>query len=53
MVTFIKAPFVITLTHTIVGIKSRPQTPRGTELINVHTKMPKNMNKVFARQHQT
>jgi hypothetical protein len=53
MVTVIKAPFVIALTRTIVGIKSRPQTPRGTELVNVHTKMPKDVNKVFAKQHQT
>jgi hypothetical protein len=37
MVIIIEAPFVITLAHTIVGMRSRPQTPRGTKLVNVHT----------------
>jgi len=34
--------------HIVVGIKSRPQTLRGTKLVNVHEKMPKKVNNFFA-----
>jgi hypothetical protein len=30
IITAIEAPFVLTPIHNIVGIKSKPQTPRGT-----------------------
>jgi hypothetical protein len=50
MVTIVEATFVITLAHTIVGMKSRPHTLRGTKLVSVHTKMPKEVNKIFAGQ---
>jgi hypothetical protein len=50
MITVIEAPFVSTLVHTIVGIKSKPQTPRGTKLVNVHEEMLKEVNKVFISQ---
>jgi hypothetical protein len=49
MVIITEAPFVIGLAHTIVGMKSKPQTPRGIDLMSMHTKMPKKMNKVFVR----
>jgi hypothetical protein len=42
--------FVTTPTHIIVGVKSKPQIPREIKLINVHTKMPKKVDKIFARQ---
>jgi hypothetical protein len=43
-----KTPFVSALVHTIVGIRSRPQTPRGTKFASLHENMPKELNKVFA-----
>jgi len=46
MVIVIEAPFVTTLTHIIIGMKSRPQTLRGTQLVNVHIKM---VNTIFAK----
>jgi hypothetical protein len=46
MVTITKSPFITTLAHTIVGMRSKPQTPRGTKL-TMHTKMPREANKVF------
>jgi hypothetical protein len=49
MVIVIEAPFVTTPTHTIVGMKSRPQTLKGTQLVNVYIKMPKEVNTVFAK----
>jgi len=33
MITVTKAPFVLTLIQTIVGIKSKPQTPKGTKFM--------------------
>jgi hypothetical protein len=51
MVTVIETPFIITLVHIVVGMKSRPLTSRGTELVSVHsvhTEMPKKVNKIFA-----
>jgi hypothetical protein len=48
MVTIIKAPLVTTPTHIVVGMKSITQTPRGIELVGVHTEMPKEVNRVFA-----
>jgi hypothetical protein len=41
MVTIIETPFIITPTHTIVSMRSKPQTPKGTDLVSMHTKMPK------------
>jgi hypothetical protein len=48
MVTITKSPFITTLAHTIVGMRSKPQTPRRTKLVTMHTKMPIEANKVFA-----
>jgi hypothetical protein len=47
MVTIIETPFITTPAHIVVGMKSRPQTPRGIELVNVHTKMPREANIIF------
>jgi hypothetical protein len=37
MATVIEAPFTITPTHTIASVRSRPQIPRGIDLVNMHT----------------
>ncbi len=50
MVTVIEPPFITTPTHIIVGMRSRPQTPRGIELVSVHTEMPKEVNRIFGSQ---
>jgi hypothetical protein len=50
MVTITKAPLVIALAHTVVGMRFRLQTLRVTQLVSVHRKMPKEVNKGFARQ---
>jgi len=50
MVIVTKAPFVITPTHIVVSMRSKPQTLKVTQLVSVHRKMPKKVNKVFARQ---
>ncbi len=47
MVTVTKTPFITALGHTIVGTRSRPLTSRGTELVNVHTEMLREVNKIF------
>jgi hypothetical protein len=48
MIIVIEVPFVSTLIHTIIGIRFRPQTPRGTKLVSLHENMPKELNRVFA-----
>jgi hypothetical protein len=40
MITAIEAPFITTLVHIVVGMRSRPQTPKGTKLVSVHEEMP-------------
>jgi hypothetical protein len=50
MITVIKAPFVTAPIHTIVGMRFRPQTPRGIELVRVHEEMLRKVNKLFTSQ---
>ncbi len=50
MVIVIEAPFSTTQTHTIIGMRSKPQTPRGINLLNMHTKMSKGLDKIFVKQ---
>jgi hypothetical protein len=50
MVTIIEVPFVTRPTHIVVGMRSKPQTLRVTQLVSVHREIPKNVNKVFAKQ---
>jgi hypothetical protein len=50
MVKVIEAPFIITPIHTIVGMRSTPQTPRGTDLVNMHTKMLRKVDMIFVGQ---
>jgi hypothetical protein len=50
MVIVIEAPFVIAPTHNVVGMRFRPQILGVIQLVTVHRKMPKELNKVFATQ---
>jgi hypothetical protein len=50
MVIVTEAPFVTTPTHTVVGMRFRPQTLRVIQHVSVHREVPKELNKVFARQ---
>jgi hypothetical protein len=47
MITVTEVPFVSALVHIVVGIRSTPQTPRGTKLVSLHENMPIEVNKVF------
>jgi hypothetical protein len=47
MVIITKAPFITMPACTIVGMRSRPHTPRGIDLVSMHTKMPRKVNKIF------
>jgi hypothetical protein len=48
MVIIIEAPFITTPAHNVVSMRFRPQTPRETQLVSVHTKMPKEVDMIFA-----
>jgi hypothetical protein len=50
MVIVTKVPFIIALAHTIVNMRSIPQTPREAQLVNVHIKMPIKVDMIFVRQ---
>jgi len=50
MVIVTEAPFITTLAHTIVGMKSKPQIPRGIDLVSMHIEMPKEVDKIFVGQ---
>jgi hypothetical protein len=50
MVIVTKAPFVTTLIHIIVSMKCKLWTPRETQLVNVHTKMPREVDMIFVGQ---
>jgi hypothetical protein len=47
MVIVTKVPFLTTLVHTIVNMRSKPQIPRETQLVSVHTEMPRAVDKIF------
>ncbi len=34
----------------VLGVKSKPQTPRGTNFVRLHEDIPREMNKTFASQ---
>jgi hypothetical protein len=50
MIIVTEAPFIIAPIHTIVGMRFRPKTPRGTKLVKMHEKMPEKVNNFFANQ---
>jgi len=49
MVIIIEDPFVTTLIHIVVNMRSGPHILRETQLVSVHTKMPKEVDMIFAR----
>jgi hypothetical protein len=49
MVIVTKAPFVITPTHIVISMRSRPQTPKETQLVSVYTKMPREVDRIFGQ----
>jgi hypothetical protein len=52
MVTITKASFTTIPTHIIVGMRSKPQTPKWTDLANMHTNMPKEVDNFLLDNHQ-
>jgi hypothetical protein len=50
MIIVIEAPFVSTPIHTVVGMRFKPLTPKGTKLVSVHAEMPREVNKIFTNQ---
>jgi hypothetical protein len=50
MVIVTKAPYVIAPTHVVCSMRSKPQTPRETQLVSVHTEMPREVDNFFVKQ---
>jgi hypothetical protein len=50
IIMFIEIPFTITPTHTITNMRSKPQTPKGIDLVSMHTEMPRKVDRIFAKQ---
>jgi len=50
MVIVIETPFTTTIAHTIPSMSFRPQILKGTNLVSVHTKMPKEVDMIFVGQ---
>jgi hypothetical protein len=48
MVIVTKVPFLTTLIHIVINMKSRPQTLKETQLVSVHTKMCREVDRIFA-----
>jgi hypothetical protein len=51
IIIIIEASFILTIIHTIDGVRSRPQTPRGTKFVRLHEDIPREVNKVFLVNH--
>jgi hypothetical protein len=50
IITIIETLFVLAPIHTIDGVRSKPQTPRGTKFVGLHENISREVNKVFASQ---
>jgi len=50
MIIIIEAPFVLASVHTIDGVRSKVQTPRGTKFVSLHEDIPKEVNNFFYNQ---
>jgi hypothetical protein len=50
MVIVTETPHVIASTRVLANMRSKPHTPRETQLISVHTKMPRKVDNVFVKQ---
>jgi len=42
--------FILPLIHIVDGVRSKPQTPRGTKFVSLHEDIPIGVKKVFANQ---
>jgi len=42
-----EAPFISTPIHTIDGVRSKPQTLRGTKFVSLHEDIPKEVTRIF------
>jgi hypothetical protein len=47
VITIIEVLFVSTLVHIVDGVRSRPQSPKGTKFVNLHKDIPKKVNIIF------
>ncbi len=50
MLIVTEVPFTTTLAHTIVGMRFKPQIPRGANLVSMDTKMPRKVDMIFVGQ---
>jgi len=50
MIIVTEAPFILALVHIVVGIKSRPQIPRGRELVSFQEDILREVNITFTNQ---
>jgi hypothetical protein len=50
MIIVIEILFTTSLAHTILGTRSKPQIPKGTNLVSMHTKMPIEVDMIFVTQ---
>ncbi len=50
MVIVTETPFVTTLAHIVVNMRSKPYTPTKSQLVSVHIEVFKEVDKIFARQ---
>jgi hypothetical protein len=50
IVIIIEILFITTLAHIVDGVKSRPQTPKGTNFLSLHEDIPTIVNKVFVNK---
>ncbi len=48
IITVIEASLVSTPIHIVDGVRSRPQTPRGTKFVSLYEDIPKEVNNFFA-----
>ncbi len=50
MILITNVPFVSALVHMIDGVRSTPQTLRGTKFVSLHEDIPRKVNRVFPNQ---
>jgi hypothetical protein len=50
IIIVLEAPFILAFVHIVDGVKSRPQTPRGTKFVTLHENIPREVNKFFVNQ---
>ncbi len=50
IITITEVLFVSALVHIVDGVKSKPQTPRGTKFVNLHKYILRKVNIIFTSQ---